>query len=179
MPAWVVRRRQAWKQADRLDGRLTPPPCVLTQWTWPPVTDRQRFFEWIFASYIPSHHWYGTCRMGTDPAKGAVTDSGGRVFGTRKLRVADASIYPIKVRAAGWRGPMGWRRHRNPASEPCMQTPVDRSQPCTHSSTHTIHPRHGSWTATRKSPPTSRAPSSPRRFCGACASAVQCAICGH
>jgi hypothetical protein len=62
---------------------------------------KQEFFDWIFANYIPSHHWYGTCRMGTDPSKGAVTDSSGRVYGTRKLRVADASIYPIKVRV-GW-----------------------------------------------------------------------------
>lgn len=75
----------------------TPPPHTQPQCH----TASQAFNEWITASYIPSHHWFGTCRMGTDPSKGAVTDSSGRVYGTRKLRVADASIYPIKV-VLGW-----------------------------------------------------------------------------
>lgn len=39
-------------------------------------------------------HLSGTARMGTDPASGAVVDTGGRVFGIKHLRVVDASIMP-------------------------------------------------------------------------------------
>ena len=57
----------------------------------------KNLFEFLFQNYIPAHHWFGTCKMGTDPKKGAVTDSGGRVYGVKRLRVADASIFPIKL----------------------------------------------------------------------------------
>jgi choline dehydrogenase len=43
-------------------------------------------------SSIP--HTVGTCAMGGAPADGAVVDAGGRVHGTRGLRVIDASIMP-------------------------------------------------------------------------------------
>ena len=40
------------------------------------------------------HHPVGTCRMGADPADGAVVDARGRVHGIEHLLVADASIMP-------------------------------------------------------------------------------------
>lgn len=40
------------------------------------------------------HHPVGTCRMGPDPAGGAVVDARGRVHGVEDLVVADASIMP-------------------------------------------------------------------------------------
>jgi choline dehydrogenase len=40
------------------------------------------------------HHPVGTCRMGPDPADGAVVDARGRVHGVDGLWVADASIMP-------------------------------------------------------------------------------------
>ena len=40
------------------------------------------------------HHPVSTCRMGPDPAGGAVVDARGRVHGVRDLVVADASIMP-------------------------------------------------------------------------------------
>lgn len=40
------------------------------------------------------YHGVGTCRMGNDPAEGAVVDSELRVHGVKRLRVIDGSIMP-------------------------------------------------------------------------------------
>jgi len=45
------------------------------------------------------YHASGTCRMGTDPAKGAVVDPDLRVHGIEGLHVADASVMPVIPRA--------------------------------------------------------------------------------
>ena len=55
-----------------------------------------RTLGWVRDNYTPSHHWFGTCRMGTSAAANAVVDSSGRVFGVTGLRVADASILTVK-----------------------------------------------------------------------------------
>lgn len=60
-------------------------------------SDADATLDWVFATHTPSHHWTGTCSMGLDPAAGAVVDSAGRVHGVTGLRVADASIYPLKL----------------------------------------------------------------------------------
>ncbi|KAJ8956109.1 hypothetical protein NQ318_016563 [Aromia moschata] len=44
-------------------------------------------------------HPVGTCSMGIDPSDGAVVDSNLRVFGVKKLRVADGSVFPTTVAA--------------------------------------------------------------------------------
>lgn len=44
-------------------------------------------------------HASGTCRMGSEDDKMAVTDSGGKVIGVEGLRVADASVMPTIPRA--------------------------------------------------------------------------------
>ena len=51
--------------------------------------------DWVRDHYTPSHHWFGTNRMGTSVSN-SVVDSSGRVFGVTGLRVADASILPVK-----------------------------------------------------------------------------------
>ncbi|XP_008196580.2 glucose dehydrogenase [FAD, quinone] [Tribolium castaneum] len=43
------------------------------------------------------YHPLGSCPMGKDPKKGAVVDSELRVFGIKKLRVADASVFPFAL----------------------------------------------------------------------------------
>jgi len=55
--------------------------------------------KWIRSTH--SHYWHpaGTCRMGPDPAQGAVVDPQGRVHGVRGLRIADASVFPRLPRA--------------------------------------------------------------------------------
>lgn len=40
------------------------------------------------------YHGVGTCRMGTDPADGAVVDAELRVHGVKRLRVIDGSVMP-------------------------------------------------------------------------------------
>lgn len=44
-------------------------------------------------------HVLATARMGPDPKKGAVVDSQCRVYGIKKLRVADASVIPFLLAA--------------------------------------------------------------------------------
>ncbi|CAH0557965.1 unnamed protein product [Brassicogethes aeneus] len=48
---------------------------------------------------FPAYHPMGTCAMGKNPKKGAVVDPKLRVFGVKKLRVADASVFPFPIRA--------------------------------------------------------------------------------
>lgn len=50
--------------------------------------------EHIRAEAFSVPHLVGTCAMGTDPTAGAVVDASGRVHGTERLFVADASIMP-------------------------------------------------------------------------------------
>jgi choline dehydrogenase len=65
----------------------------------PPGTGDDALIEWIGSTY--THYWHpaGTCRMGPDPALGAVVDPLGRVHGLDGLRVADASVFPNLPRA--------------------------------------------------------------------------------
>ncbi|TKV60752.1 mycofactocin system GMC family oxidoreductase MftG [Nakamurella flava] len=51
--------------------------------------------DWIAAHLATAIHGGGTCRMGPDPADGAVVDQNGRVHGVTGLRVADTSILPF------------------------------------------------------------------------------------
>jgi choline dehydrogenase len=50
--------------------------------------------EHIRAEAFSVPHLVGTCAMGTDSKDGAVVDPSGRVHGTERLFVADASIMP-------------------------------------------------------------------------------------
>jgi len=48
----------------------------------------------VLARVSTYHHPVGTCRMGSDPRRGAVVDALGHVHGTYDLLVADASVMP-------------------------------------------------------------------------------------
>lgn len=61
--------------------------------------DPQALREIVRAHTGLSHHVSGTCRMGRDDDPGAVTEPSGRVRGVQGLRVADASLFPVIVRA--------------------------------------------------------------------------------
>ena len=66
---------------------LAPGPAV-------PAGDRHALASWARSAVSTFHHPVGTCAMGPDPARGAVTDHHGSVHGVARLTVADASIMP-------------------------------------------------------------------------------------
>ncbi|WP_371656907.1 MULTISPECIES: GMC family oxidoreductase [unclassified Streptomyces] len=51
--------------------------------------------RWLRRASSTYHHPVGTCRMGDDPARGAVTDWAGAVHGISGLWVCDASVMPV------------------------------------------------------------------------------------
>jgi choline dehydrogenase-like flavoprotein len=59
-----------------------------------PTDDRDALADWVRTNVSTFHHPVGTCAMGPDPARGAVTDSHGSVHGIDGLTIADASIMP-------------------------------------------------------------------------------------
>lgn len=59
-----------------------------------PTEDRGALAAWARSTVTTFHHPVGTCAMGPDPARGAVTDSRGSVYGIDGLTIADASIMP-------------------------------------------------------------------------------------
>jgi choline dehydrogenase len=74
--------------AEFVAGReLAPGPDV-------PDSDLDSIGASIKARVSSYHHPVGTCRMGPDTNGGAVVDAHGRVHGTDRLHVADASIMP-------------------------------------------------------------------------------------
>jgi choline dehydrogenase len=77
--------------ARSLGERMAPTPAA--------STSRKALSAWLRSAVRTSHHCCGTCAMGpaTDPS--AVVDQSGRVWGLPNLRVVDASVFPICVRA--------------------------------------------------------------------------------
>ena len=63
------------------------------------VADDARLEAWLRRNITGFFHPVGTCRMGAPNDEGAVVDSAGRVRGVEGLRVADASVMPVIVRA--------------------------------------------------------------------------------
>lgn len=61
--------------------------------------DPQQLSDMVRMHTSLSHHVSGTCRMGSEDDPTAVTDPYGRVRGLQGLRVADASLFPVIVRA--------------------------------------------------------------------------------
>ena len=66
---------------------------------FPPGIGDNALDRWIRSTHTHIWHPAGTCRMGPDPAQGAVVDPRGRVHGVRGLRVADASLFQQLPRA--------------------------------------------------------------------------------
>ena len=63
------------------------------------VADDARLESWLRENITGFFHPVGTCRMGAVDDEGAVADPAGRVRGVAGLRVADASVMPVIVRA--------------------------------------------------------------------------------
>lgn len=60
----------------------------------PEARDGIEFRDWIRAASYSFPHVVGTCAMGPRPENGAVVDRSGRVHGTERLSVVDASVIP-------------------------------------------------------------------------------------
>lgn len=84
------RQRQAW--AVLTAAGLTIGDEVLPG---PNVTSDADILNFIASSIAPVYHVAATCKMGRKSDPMAVVDSAGRVFGTQRLRVVDASSFPF------------------------------------------------------------------------------------
>ncbi len=62
--------------------------------------DDEPLRAYVRSTLGPWYHASGTCRMGPDPAAGAVVDPSLQVHGVSGLYVADASVMPVIPRAA-------------------------------------------------------------------------------
>jgi len=58
-----------------------------------------RFRKWVELNYFSGWHKCCSCKMGTPEDTTAVVDTRARVYNTKGLRVADASIFPVKPNA--------------------------------------------------------------------------------
>lgn len=89
-----VRRCAAIAADPAMADFLGPPvPAALA------LDDDAAMAAYVRAVVAPWYHPCGTCRMGPDPAAGAVVGDDLRVHGVDRLRVADASVLPTVPRA--------------------------------------------------------------------------------
>ena len=72
-------------------GRISPTEKVLE--------NNDLLDNWMLENVLTMHHISGTCKMGPSTDKMAVVNQYGSVYGTRHLRLADASILPDCPRA--------------------------------------------------------------------------------
>lgn len=92
--------------ADKICS-TAPLSDMLVKRVYPDVADGNKpedFAQWVTDSTITDWHPVGTCAMGgSEPAKaiqeGFVCDERLRVYGTKGLRVCDASIMPLQIAA--------------------------------------------------------------------------------
>ncbi|XP_050502506.1 glucose dehydrogenase [FAD, quinone]-like isoform X2 [Diabrotica virgifera virgifera] len=66
------------------------PTCANTEFL-----SKNFWYCYIRTMGMAAYHPAGTCPTGTDPKEGAVVDRNFNVYGLKKLRVADASIFPF------------------------------------------------------------------------------------
>ena len=91
--AYGVRWALQVVRLPEIGGYLGPPL------RFPPGMDDDALDAWIRSTHTHIWHPAGTCRMGPDPARGAVVDPRGRLHGVPGLRVADASVFANLPRA--------------------------------------------------------------------------------
>ena len=73
----------------------------LVDWCGPELADTAALTTATALRSASAHYFHpvGTCRMGPDPAAGAVVNPAGRVYGWQNLYVADAAVMPTVPRA--------------------------------------------------------------------------------
>lgn len=86
--AAVRRQRELWAQMQGLTiGKETLPG--------EDVNSDEEILDFVKSSLGIAPHAVGTCRMGRKEDQDSVVDSLGRVYGARRLRVVDSSIFPL------------------------------------------------------------------------------------
>lgn len=114
------RRRAVTAMALARELAAQPVMRDLAVHLWPTerqVATRAGLSRWVPWATDSGYHPSGTCPMGLDTDPTAVTDSRGRVHGTDRLTIADASLFPtiptgnihltvlmVAHRIAGWLG---------------------------------------------------------------------------
>lgn len=58
---------------------------------------KEYWYCYIRHTAVSAFHPVGTCPVGRNPNRGAVVDTNLKVFGVKKLRVADASVFPFTL----------------------------------------------------------------------------------
>lgn len=92
-PADLIRLTEGYRRAYEVAVR--PELRELCSGPVPPeAKDALELQSLVRKNAYPLPHVFGTCVMGPSPDEGAVVDSSGRVFGTERLFVVDASIMP-------------------------------------------------------------------------------------
>jgi choline dehydrogenase len=92
-PSDAERLAEAYRRAREIAARpairrLCPDPLP------PEIADEDELLSTIRRTKYSVPHVVGTCSMGPSPDDGAVVDGSGRVYGTDRLFVVDASIMP-------------------------------------------------------------------------------------
>ncbi|KAG8525547.1 uncharacterized protein KY384_009191 [Bacidia gigantensis] len=86
--AAIRRQREIWQ--------AMPGVTVGEEYLLGPKTQSdEEILAFVKKAVAPTWHASGTCKMGKKEDKEAVVDSGAKVFGTRGLRVVDASAFPF------------------------------------------------------------------------------------
>jgi choline dehydrogenase len=88
----VSRLAEAYQRAWEVTNR--PEIQQLCEGLPPRIGDGDELRRSVRANYYSVPHVVGTCAMGSSPDDGAVVDGSGRVHGTERLSVVDASIMP-------------------------------------------------------------------------------------
>ena len=102
-PNWLLDPRDqemavaAFKQARLVFTQNVMRPVVIGQEEFPGlnVSSDAEILELIRASAAASYHGSCTCAMGLDSDPMAVLDSRAKVYGVQRLRVVDASAFPV------------------------------------------------------------------------------------
>lgn len=85
--------------SDIIVQRVYPPPPPSHSDDPAITSNTYDFSPWVRDSTITDWHPVGTCAMGKEGDDGYVVDARLRVYGTKGLRVCDASVMPLQISA--------------------------------------------------------------------------------
>ena len=85
----------AFKRQRQLWSRITNVTIGEEYFPGPSVQSDAQILQFIRNNFAPLWHAAGTCKMGTTNDSMAVIDSSMRVYGTKGLRIVDASSFPF------------------------------------------------------------------------------------